>query len=381
MVMPTRIIRGPDAWETAALNNSSRWGAAPGAFAEEIYPAQYKPKFEIRRSDRFFCLGSCFARNIEEHLIYCGVEVLSRRLHNPRSEWNARPNGLMNKFTTHSILNEILWLEDHPDLSPEFFTQTSKGWLDLQLATGVKPVSIERAFERRRYLMADYFSRLRDADVVVITLGLNEVWHDGARGFYLNTAPPLKETRQAKDRYTLEVTTVSENLALLENIRERLKQLCARHRIIITVSPVPLQLSFTGEDVVVANSRSKSVLRSAADQFADAHDDVDYFPSYEMVTMAPRALAFATDCRHVTDRAVGAIMRAFLKGHNLNAERAFPEFNEVAYLTANPDVDEAVRSGDVVSGYHHWLEVGHREGRALAPTGGPTPNMVRVGAA
>jgi hypothetical protein len=42
-------------------------------------------------------------------------------------------------------------------------------------------------------------------------------------------------------------------------------------------------------------------------------------------------------------------------------------FNELAYLTANPDVDAAVRSASLESGFEHWLRHGRAEGRAIAP--------------
>ena len=43
------------------------------------------------------------------------------------------------------------------------------------------------------------------------------------------------------------------------------------------------------------------------------------------------------------------------------------EFDEDAYLAANPDVAASVRSNGFSSGYHHWLLMGRREGRSLSP--------------
>jgi hypothetical protein len=47
-----------------------------------------------------------------------------------------------------------------------------------------------------------------------------------------------------------------------------------------TVSPVPLYLTFSGEDIIVANTYSKSVLRAACDAVENSREHVDYFPSY-----------------------------------------------------------------------------------------------------
>jgi uncharacterized membrane protein len=40
-------------------------------------------------------------------------------------------------------------------------------------------------------------------------------------------------------------------------------------------------------------------------------------------------------------------------------------FNEVAYLAANPDVAQAVRAGEFISGYQHYTMHGQYEGRKL----------------
>lgn len=55
-----------------------------------------------------------------------------------------------------------------------------------------------------------------------------------------------------------------------------------------TVSPVPLYLTFSGEDIIVANTYSKSVLRAVCNAVENSRKRVDYFPSYEAVTLSTR---------------------------------------------------------------------------------------------
>ena len=89
--------------------------------------------------------------------------------------------------------------------------------------------------------------------------------------------------------------------------------------------------TFAGRDVMVANMLSKSTLRVAAETFANNHAMVDYFPSFDMISMSPRLLAYGPDCQHVSDRTVRNIIGHFLKlytGHPITAI----EFNEWAYL-------------------------------------------------
>ena len=169
------------------------------------------------------------------------------------------------------MLNEVRWLEQPIAADKKNYLSFGAGWLDPQLSPGSKPVSLERAIERRAYLTSEYFSRLSFADVVVLTLGLNEVWLDEETGLRLNMAPSLKAVQEQPYRYSLEVTSVAQNLEALEELRERLLRLHPALKLIVTVSPVPMGISFTGQDAVVANSRSKAVLRVAAEDFANAH--------------------------------------------------------------------------------------------------------------
>lgn len=364
--MPLTTIDGEAAWRGVAKGEAAKWADVADRFQSDPVTISHDPKFRLDAGARFFCLGSCFARNIEEHLIYRGVEVLSKRVVSPKSEWPARANGFLNKFTTDSMVQELRWLENPPDDVAARFVETAQGWRDMHLSPGMGAVSLERALERRAWLATEYFPRLKQADVVVMTLGLNEVWRDNALGERLNAAPGLWEIKRHPGRYTLEVTGVDENLAALEEARDRLKALNPAMRLVVTVSPVPMGLSFSGRDVMVANMLSKSTLRAAADAFQLRHDDVDYFPSYEIVSLTPRAFAYGPDCLHVTDRVVGHVMGTFLELYVGDAPRLAPEgFTELQYLDAHPDVEDAVRRGELTSGFEHWRLYGQAEGRVL----------------
>ncbi len=84
---------------------------------------------------------------------------------------------------------------------------------------------------------------------------------------------------------------------------------------VVTVSPVPLQATFTDQDVIVANAESKAVLRAAAGAFARRHDNVSYFPSYEMVTHSHPDFALRPDRAHVEWAMVDRIMSSFIDAY------------------------------------------------------------------
>jgi hypothetical protein len=118
------------------------------------------------------------------------------------------------------------------------------------------------------------------------------------------------------DRYELHVTNFADNLSNLEAIHALLKEF-GHHdvRIIVTVSPVPLMATFSAEDVVVANTYSKSLLRAVAQEWAAKYENVHYFPSYEIVQNSDPRLTWEEDRRHVKGQVVQHIMRLFLRNY------------------------------------------------------------------
>ena len=102
------------------------------------------------------------------------------------------------------------------------------------------------------------------------------------------------------DRFKFKLTSFVENRECLERVYELLRKFGHPElEVIVTVSPVTLGCTFSSLDVVVANTLSKSTLRAVAGDFVNAHPDVDYFPSYEIVINSERTSAFAWDFRHV----------------------------------------------------------------------------------
>jgi hypothetical protein len=84
-------------------------------------------------------------------------------------------------------------------------------------------------------------------------------------------------------------------------------------KIIVTVSPVPLARTFTADDIVVANTTSKNMLRVAVNELVSKHKNIDYFPSYEAVTLSTPELAWSSDRRHASDYVVGKVIGEFIR--------------------------------------------------------------------
>jgi hypothetical protein len=198
-----------------------------------------------------------------------------------KAEWPFRPNGILNEFNPGTISQRI-----HSALSGKTSPQgtiveSHGGFIDLLLPSAGLPVARQRAIERRTEIDAVY-SNLVSSDLVIITLGLVEAWFDNDNDVFLNRMPDTTLLEKYPDQYSFRRLDVRESFSLLDKALQGLIS-SGIDKILLTVSPVPLQTTFTGDDAVVANSYSKSTLRVCADMLVKKFSQVDYYPSLELV--------------------------------------------------------------------------------------------------
>jgi GSCFA family len=278
------------------------------------------PKFKLRRDDSFYAIGSCFARGLEHSLAKHKIAVESAapefaKFHPAKKDVSAL--GFTNKYNTYSILNELRWALDRDALFPvdSIVQLTKTTWYDPHTNPTLDFVSLEETLERRA-LIQTVTQRIKNCRAVVVTLGLAEVWRDVQADIFLNCTPIPSLFKTQPDRYEFHLTSFAENWDNLEAIHALLSQYGhPDFRIVVTVSPVPLMNTFSTMDIVVANTWAKSLLRALAQEWASAHPNVDYFPSYEIVQNSDRAAVWEQDRRHVRGAGVLHIMDMFLRNY------------------------------------------------------------------
>jgi hypothetical protein len=270
--------------------------------------------FKIEKTSKIFTIGSCFARNIERYLMGSGFEVLS----NEFSQYIDGDASIQNKYNSASIRQDLEIALSKPSLMENIinsFFEKENSYHSLHFG-GSGQIKI-RTYEELKSLTKQYYETIKKivfCDLVIITLGLVEVWYDKQAKCFLNIAPPKTLVAQYPKRYELCVQSYFDILNDLEIIYKLLeKYLPASSKILITVSPVPLQATFRKQDVLQANMYSKSVQRSVIDEFLVGKNRVNYFPSYEIVNLADHHYAWiSSDYRHVHADMVAHIMSNFL---------------------------------------------------------------------
>src|SRR6185503_13854366 len=120
-------------------------------------------------------------------------------------------------------------------------------YLDMHLNTA-RPVSKERVLERRAQILEIYRAGF-EADAVVVTPGLIESWLDSMTGLFVSRMPNRRLARQlGSERYRFQLLTYAQCYECL-TVSMDLLDPARRKPILVTVSPVPIQRTFTDQDI------------------------------------------------------------------------------------------------------------------------------------
>jgi len=245
----------------------------------------------ISASTRTFAIGSCFARNFVVWLAEHGFNQSEER-----SPYGTLER-LMSGFESAAVLaQQFRWAFGEVDAS-------SLLWID-------KNREVVEATEEAKL-------RLRDAllgtDVLIVTLGMSEIWYDQVTGEPLWRS--LTRDKYDPERHVFRIESVERTRHWLEVIESLRRRHAPCLKMIYTVSPIPLAATFRPVSAVTANCASKSILRAALDEFLRSHADVVgsevfYFPSYEFVSTL-FASPFQEDNRHITDFVTAKVLAFF----------------------------------------------------------------------
>ncbi len=302
------------------IHRFSTWQVWPGSYdnppISERYPFAANSGLVIDSTTPIASMGSCFAREIRKRLIKRGYNYIQEERDHPASvHASAAWERTYNTFSMRQIFEYTF----------DVFDPVTRWWISPETQTVQDPFrrvvlydDLEQAREDFKQHILCSRKALTRARVIILTLGLTEVWEDlEDQTVICVPAGPYVNEGGDMGRYRFRVTRYQENL---ENL-ERIHTLVSRHnpecKILVTVSPVQLWATFrTDLDILSASCNSKSTLRAVADVFASDHDNVSYFPAYEMailhsVIMGKNPFDSGKENFHVSRETVDHIMEQF----------------------------------------------------------------------
>jgi len=311
----------------------------------------YRRKFRISRRDAIATAGSCFAQHIARHLRSRKFNVM---------QYEPAPRGMSAELAkTYGFgiytcrYGNIYTAAQMLQLAREAFAisvpqdrvwERNGRFFDAQ-RPNVEPGGFdtaEQVLRAREGHLAYVRQMLLEMDVFVFTFGLTETWAHKESGTVYPTAPGTIAGSFDDDAYEFQNHRHGRVLGDFVKLKRLLKRERSKPlKSIVTVSPVPLTATASGQHVLAASTYSKSVLRGVAGELFETYRDVDYFPSYELITApATRGMFFEPNMRSVTESGVNTAMAAFLEQHD-------PKGGAVKGKS-KPAKTAAVDEGDVV---------------------------------
>ncbi len=265
------------------------WQVWPGSYnnpeADGTYPWPTSSKLHINRRTRIASMGSCFAREIRQVLLNEGYAYITEEKHHPAaSHASAAWERLYNSFSMRQVFEYTFeqWQPDQRWWSVPESDQVQDPYRRIILYD-----SLQKAEDDFKSHIEHSKRALKQAEVLILTFGLTEIWEDTTDGAVI-CLPSGPYVNQGGDmsRYRFRVSRYGENLANMERIHAIMAQHNPDCQLLVTVSPVHLWATFRKDlDVISASCNSKSTLRAAIDEFVVSHENVHYFPAYEMATI------------------------------------------------------------------------------------------------
>lgn len=288
-----------------------------------VYPPPdlYRPKVPLTRDQAILTAGSCFAQHVGAALRKARYRVIDEE---------PAPTGLPDEIArafgyglysarygniyTVRQLKQLLEEAQGTLVPAEAIWERDGKYFDA-LRPNVEPqglASRDLVAEARSHHLAAVLRAVARADVVVLTLGLTEAWEHRDSGTVYPTAPGTI-AGEMSDAFRFVNFRHAEIRADFEAVRDLVRAGKPDARFLLTVSPVPLTATASGDHVLAATTYSKSVLRAVAGELREDFPDVDYFPSYEIVT-APisEGRMYERNFRAVRNDGVAQVMRTFL---------------------------------------------------------------------
>ncbi|MFI3262632.1 MAG: GSCFA domain-containing protein [Rikenellaceae bacterium] len=263
--------------------------------------------YQINYNDSIFCIGSCFAENMSNRLSECKFEV------------DVNPFGVVyNPISIQQSLERII--ENIPFSDEGIHCDINSGLYFSYDAYTLFNNEIKSEVLRKLNEKLDLAHKnFMKSTVVVITLGTSFIYKLRNSGDVV--ANCQKQHPEIFLRERLTVMEVSQALNSLFS-----KNLFKDKQVILTVSPIRHK-----KDGFQANMLSKATLLCGVHEMCERYENVNYFPSYEIMMDDLRDYRFyAEDMIHPSDLAIEYIWEQF-KGCYIS-ETAQSMFKEIKLI-------------------------------------------------
>lgn len=289
----------------------------------------WSSRWTLPADARFATYGSCFAQHISRALVtrkLAWVNAEPAPARTPEDIARLFNYGIFsartaNVYTARQLLILTKMACGQMEVAqPEIWQERDRAYDSLRPA--IEPngfASAEEAYLSRMSMVRAFRRSISEADLFIFTLGLTEGWESRKTGLAYAMCPGTVAGEFDEAAHQFRNYSFAEIRSDLDLAFAAMRAINSDLRFLLTVSPIPLTATASGQHVLVATTRSKSVLRAVAGEIAEADPNVDYFPSYEIISGAPaQAMFFEPNLRSVASQGVDFVMRHFFAGLDLS---------------------------------------------------------------
>jgi hypothetical protein len=281
----------------------------------------WDPKFDIKQNDSVATYGSCFAQHIGNALKKHGYKWLITE--NPPYGLSVANSKVFNyevfssrtsNIYTSSLLKQwIEWSLDIKEVPSEIWEEEGRYYDPFRPTVEPNGFSSEKELiNSRKQVLNSFKKSIVDAKYFVFTLGLTESWRNSEFDYEYPMCPGTAAGVFDDKSHKFVNLSFNQILKSMNESMDLIRELNPKIKFILTVSPVPLTATYSGNHVLVATMASKSILRTVANQLCCSRSYVDYFPSYEIINSpAFKGSFFQPNQRNVHPKGVDFVMNMF----------------------------------------------------------------------
>ena len=305
------------------LDRKAFWRSA----ISEVNPLEfeniYVPKFQIDRTLNICAAGSCFAQHIGQQFKQRQFKFLDLEppiglmdpADYPKFGYDMYSARYGNVYSARQLL-QLFRRADGSFVPDETCWEADNRYFD-PFRPSIEPNGFASREELERdvaYHLEKVNKLVRSTDLFVFTFGLTEAWISISDGAVLPTCPGTVAGRWDESKYSFHNFTHAEVLADMEAFIDFALHRNPDMKFLFTVSPVPLTATASGGHVLPATVYSKSVLRAVCGELFERYEQVDYFPSFELVNAHPmRSMFYNPNLRGVSKEGVAHVMATFFR--------------------------------------------------------------------
>lgn len=246
----------------------------------------------IKLGDSFITIGSCFANSIDQKL--------------RKNKFHSLNNPLGILFDPASIARVLTYAMDGTRPEEKSYYSINNLIVNLEAHSDMNGKTINEVAQSIDSKLSILGNELKKANWLILTFGTSWMYTHKKRELSVANCHKIPQKEFTKSLLPNEVTK-----QVYDELIEKLQVFNPELQIIVTVSPVRHL-----KDTLPLNNLSKSHLLILSHHLADKYQQVQYYPSYELVMDDLRDYRFyKSDMLHPTDQTIDYVWEHFTQNY------------------------------------------------------------------